>query len=71
MKLPGAKENTYAIEFVTYEAVTLAADASLVGYYLESSGTYTIQNSGTYSSGTYYKQVKTYKIIKVAAVPTP
>lgn len=71
VKLPGAKENTYAIEFVTYEAVTLAADASLVGYYLESSGTYTIQNSGTYSSGTYYKQVKTYKIIKVAAVPTP
>ena len=70
VKLPGAKTNTYAIEYITYEAVSLSVDDSLVGYYSESDGTFTKQNSGIYSTGTYYKQVKTYKVIKVVA-PAP
>ena len=70
VKLPGAKTNTYAIEYITYEAVSLSVDDSLVGYYSESDGTFTKLNSGTYSTGTYYKQVKTYKVIKVVA-PAP
>ena len=67
VKLPGVKTNTYAIEIVTYEAVTLTSGAELNGYYSESAGTYTKETTGTYSAGTYYKQVKTYKIIKVVA----
>ena len=70
VKLPGAKTNTYAIEYITYEAVSLSVDDSLVGYYSESDGKFTKHNSGTYSTGTYYKQVKTYKVIKVVA-PAP
>lgn len=71
VKLTGVKTNTYAIEFVTYEAVTLTDGDALDGYYAENSGTYTKQNGGTYSSGTYYKQVKTYKVIKVVTAPNP
>jgi hypothetical protein len=67
--LDNVKTNTgaYAIEIVTYSAVTLSSGANLNGYYSESGGVYTKQTSGTYSSGTYDKQIKTYKIIKVVA----
>lgn len=67
VKLDNVKTNTYAIEIVTYEAVTLTNGAALNGYYLIEGDTYTKQTSGEYSSGTYYKQIKTYKIIKVVA----
>lgn len=67
VKLDNVKTNTYAIEIVTYEAVTLTSGAELNGYYSESAGTYTKVTTGTYSAGAYYKQVKTYKIIKVVA----
>ena len=70
MKLPGIKANTYAIEFVTYEklATKLTSEQSKVGYYAESSGVYTKQIEGVGDGSTdYYKQIKTYKVIKVAA----
>lgn len=69
VKLPGAKTNTYAIEYVTYDAGTvLTTEQSKVGYYVESSGVYTKQNDGNGDGSTkYYKQIKTYKVIKVVA----
>ena len=69
LKLQGAKAaGKYAVEIVTYTAVTLTSGADLNGYYsVDSNGTYSKQTSGTYSSGTYYKQVKTYKVITVVA----
>lgn len=69
VKLPGAKTNTYAIEYVTYDAGTvLTTEQSKVGYYVESDGVYTKQDSGNGDNSTkYYKQIKTYKIIKVVA----
>ena len=39
-------------------AVTLKNGDALTGYYSESSGTYTKQTTGTYSSGDYYKLVE-------------
>lgn len=66
LKLENVKAaGKYAVEIVTYEAVTLTSGAELNGFYSESDGTYTLQTTGTYSSGTYYKQVKTYKVITV------
>ena len=61
----------YAVEIVTYEAVTgLSEGNSLEGLYSLATDTYS-SASGTYSSGTYYKQIKTYKVITVAAAPAP
>lgn len=71
VKLTGVKTNIYAIEIITYDPVTLTAGDELNGYYSVSSEVYSLETSGTYSSGTYYKQVKTYKIIKVVAAPEP
>jgi len=69
LKLEGVKAaGKYAVEIVTYEAVTLTSGANLNGYYsVNGSGEYEKKTSGTYESGTYYKQVKTYKVITVAA----
>lgn len=69
VKLPGAKTNTYAIEYITYDAGTvLTTEQSKVGYYAESGGVYTKQADGNGDNSTkYYKQIKTYKIIKVVA----
>ena len=69
LKLQGAKAaGKYAVEIVTYTAVTLTAGADLTGYYSVdgSNGEYSAA-SGTYSSGTYYRQMKTYKVIKVVS----
>ena len=58
----------YAFEYITYDAGTvLAADTALDGYFTESSGTYTACTPGTKADGTitYYKQSRTYKVIKV------
>lgn len=71
LKLQGAKAaGKYAVEIVTYTAVTLTAGADLTGYYSVdgSNGEYSAA-SGTYSSGTYYRQMKTYKVITVVAAP--
>lgn len=67
VKLPGAKTNTYAIEYVTYdEGTVLTTEQSKAGYYAESSGVYTKQDSGNGDNSTkYYKQIKTYKVIVV------
>ena len=67
VKLTGVKTNIYAIEYITYDAGTvLTTGQSKVGYYSESSGVYTEQNEGNGDGSTkYYKQVKTYKVIKV------
>lgn len=69
VKLPGAKTNTYAIEYVTYDAGTaLTTEQSKVGYYSKSGDVYTLQDDGTGDNSTlYYKQIKTYKVIKVVA----
>ena len=71
MKLEGAKAaGKYAVEIVTYKEVTLTPGAALNGYYSgDGDGTYAKLDSGTYESGTYYKQVKTYKVITVVAAP--
>ena len=73
LKLQGVKAaGKYAVEIVTYTEVTLTSGADLNGYYsVDSNGTYSKVTSGTYSSGTYYKQKKTYKVIKVVAAPAP
>ena len=71
LKLQGAKAaGKYAVEIVTYTAVTLTLDADLNGYYsVDGNGNYSKETSGTYSTGTYYRQVKTYKVITVVAAP--
>lgn len=71
LKLQGVKAaGKYAVEIVTYTAVTLTSGADLNGYYsVDDYGKYSKQTSGTYSSGTYYKQVKAYKVITVVAAP--
>ena len=68
--LDNVKTNTgaYAIEITTYDAGTvLTEEQSKVGYYAAGSdGVYTKQDSGNGdNSTTYYKQIKTYKVIKV------
>lgn len=69
VKLPGAKTNTYAIEYITYDAGTvLTTEQSKAGYYAESDGVYTKESAGNGDNSTkYYKQIKTYKVIKVVA----
>lgn len=58
----------YAFEYITYDAGTvLAAETALDGYFTEDTGTYTACTPGTKADGstTYYKQSRTYKVIKV------
>jgi len=72
LKLTGVKAaGKYAVEIVTYTAVTLTSGADLNGYYsVDGNGIYSKQTSGTADgSSTYYKQVKTYKVINVVAAP--
>ena len=71
LKLTGVKAGTYAIEIVTYDSGTvLTTEQSKVGYYSQSDGVYTLQGEGNGDgSTTYYKQVKTYKVITVVAAP--
>lgn len=61
------KAGAYAIEFITYDAGTvLTTSQSKIGYYAKSENTYTLQDSGNGDgTTTYYKQIKTYKVIKV------
>lgn len=67
VKLDNVATNTYAIEYITYDAGTvLTNEQSKVGYYAESGGVYTKQDDGNGDNNTkYYKQIKTYKVIKV------
>lgn len=69
LKLEGAKAaGKYAVEIVTYEKVTLSSGDNLSGYYsVDNDGKFTKQTTGTYSSGDYYKQTKTYKVITVVS----
>lgn len=69
LKLTGVKAGTYAIEIVTYDAGTvLTTEQSKVGYYSQADGVYTLQGEGNGdNTTTYYKQKKTYKVIKVVA----
>lgn len=71
LKLTGVKAGTYAVEIVTYDSGTvLTTEQSKVGYYSQSNGVYTLQDDGNGDgSTTYYKQVKTYKVIKVVTAP--
>ena len=71
LKLTGVKAaGKYAVEIITYKklATKLTSEQSKVGYYAESSGTYTKQTEGVGDGSTdYYEQIKTYKVIKVVA----
>lgn len=68
LKLEGVKTaGKYAVEIVTYEAVTPANGTSLVGYYSLDSETYSPASGTANGSTIYYKQVKTYKVITVVA----
>jgi hypothetical protein len=69
VKLPGAKTNTYAIEYITYDAGTVLTDEqSTTGYYKENGGVYALPETANGDNTTkYYKQIRTYKIIKVVA----
>ena len=73
LKLTGVKTaGKYAVEIITYKklATKLTLEQSKVGYYAESSGTYTKQTEGVGDGSTdYYEQIKTYKVIKVEAAP--
>ena len=75
VKLPGViTAGKYAVEIVTYEEVTgLTVGTSVVtGYYTLASEEYTkitAENTTAASQTTYYKQVKTYKVITVAVTP--
>lgn len=73
VKLEGAKTaGKYAVEIVTYEEVTgLTVGTSVVtGYYTLAEEVYTkitTENTTAADNTKYYKQVKTYKVIKVVA----
>ncbi len=69
LKLTGVKAGTYAIQIVTYTGSVLAAGTSLDGYYTVNDGTYSAASGTADGTSTYYKQVKTYKVIKVVAAP--
>ena len=69
LKLTGVKAGTYAIQIVTYKGSVLSNGTSLDGYYTESGGTYSAASGTADGTSTYYKQVKTYKVIKVVAAP--
>lgn len=71
VKLPGVKTaGKYAVEIVTYDTGTvLASSTPLDGYYnyTSSDDTYSAASGTADGSTTYYKQVKTYKVITVQA----
>ena len=70
LKLDNVKTNTYAIEYVTYdEGTTLAGSTPVKGYYTLSSTSYSKCGDSDVADGStkYYKQIRTYKIIKVVA----
>lgn len=72
VKLPGVKTaGKYAVEIVTYEGVTgLTAGTSDVSAYYTldtSNSTYNAATGIAVDGTTYYKQVKTYKVITVQA----
>lgn len=69
LKLTGVKAGTYAIQIVTYTGSVLAADTSLDGYYTVSGDTYSAASGTADGTSTYYKQVKTYKVITIVALP--
>ena len=69
LKLTGVKAGTYAIEIVTYKGSVLSNGTSLDGYYTVSGDTYSAASGTADGTSTYYKQVKTYKVIKVVAAP--
>jgi len=57
----------YAVEIVTYTGSVPANGTSLDGYYSVSDGSYSAASGTADGSSTYYKQVKTYKVIKVVS----
>lgn len=68
LKLQGAKAaGKYAVEIVTYTGSVPANGTSLDGYYSVSDGSYSAASGIADGTSTYYKQVKTYKVITVAA----
>lgn len=68
LKLEGAKTpGKYAVEIVTYTGSVPANGTSLDGYYSVSDGSYSAASGTANGSSTYYKQVKTYKVITVVA----
>ena len=73
VKLPGViKDGKYAVEIVTYETVTTAltpGTSDVSAYYTldTSDGTYSAATGTATENTTYYKQVKTYKVITVVA----
>lgn len=69
LKLTGVKAGTYAIEIVTYTGSVPANGTSLDGYYSVSGDTYSAASGTANGTSTYYKQVKTYKVINVVAAP--
>ena len=72
VKLPtGINEGYYAVEIVTYPQVTSpTGNPSTSGYYELSTDTYSQSpDTSVDTNKTYYKQVKTYKVIKVVAAP--
>lgn len=72
VKLPtGINEGYYAVEIVTYPQVTSpTGNPSTSGYYELSTDTYSQSTDTSVDTDkTYYKQVKTYKVIKVVAAP--
>ena len=68
LKLQGAKAaGKYAVEIVTYTGSVPAIGTSLDGYYSVSDGSYSTASGTADGTSTYYKQVKTYKVITVVA----
>jgi len=67
LKLTGVKAGTYAVEIVTYTGSVPANGTSLDGYYSVSGDTYSAASGTANGTSTYYKQVKTYKVIKVVS----
>lgn len=69
LKLEGVKAGYYAVEIVTYPQVTSpTGNPSTSGYYELSTDTYSQSTDTSVDTNkTYYKQVKTYKVIKVSA----
>lgn len=70
VKLPGViTAGKYAVEIVTYTGSVPANGTSLDGYYSVSGDTYSAASGTADGTSTYYKQVKTYKVITVVAAP--
>lgn len=70
LKLEGAKiPGKYAVEIVTYTGSVPANGTSLDGYYSVSDGSYSAASGTADGTATYYKQVKTYKVVTVVDTP--